>query len=69
MPNVSLGLSGPSGVVLFWHLDGMQHSDGEIEKLIRGRLVDMKTGCAYATNSGNLQLELSDLVEEPLPSA
>ncbi len=41
-------------------LDGMQHFDGEIEKLIRNRLVDMETGCAYSTNAGNLRLELSD---------
>jgi twitching motility protein PilT len=50
-------------------LDGMQHFDGEIEKLIRNRMVDMKAGCAYATNPGNLRLELSDFVEEPPPAA
>lgn len=49
-------------------LDGMQHFDGEIEKLIRNRVVDLETGCAYATNSGNLRLELSDFVEELPPS-
>jgi twitching motility protein PilT len=41
-------------------LDGMQHFDGEIEKLIRNRTVDLETGCAYSTNAGNLRLELSD---------
>ena len=41
-------------------LEGMQHFDGEIEKLIRERVVDMETGCAYATNPGNMRLELSD---------
>ena len=41
-------------------LEGMQHFDGEIEKLIRDRVVDLETGCAYATNPGNLRLELSD---------
>jgi twitching motility protein PilT len=45
-------------------LDGMQHFDGEIEKLIRSRVVDLETGCAYATNPGNLRLELSDFAEE-----
>ena len=44
-------------------LEGMQHFDGEIEKLIRNRVVDMETGCAYATNPGNLRLELSDFAE------
>ncbi|MGE0407242.1 MAG: type IV pilus twitching motility protein PilT, partial [Candidatus Korobacteraceae bacterium] len=41
--------------------DGMQHFDGEIEKLVRAGTIDMKTGLAYATNSGNLRLQLSDL--------
>jgi twitching motility protein PilT len=44
-------------------LDGMQHFDGEIEKLIRGRVITLETGCAYATNTGNLRLELSDFAE------
>jgi twitching motility protein PilT len=41
--------------------DGMQHFDGEIEKLIRAGMIDLETGLAYATNAGNLQLELADL--------
>jgi twitching motility protein PilT len=41
--------------------DGMQHFDGEIERLIREGILDLETGLAYATNSGNLQLELADL--------
>jgi len=41
--------------------DGMQHFDGEIEKLIRDGTIDRDTGLAYATNPGNLQLALSDL--------
>jgi twitching motility protein PilT len=41
--------------------DGMQHFDGEIERLIREGVVDLETGLAYATNPGNLQLELADL--------
>ena len=40
--------------------EGMQHFDGEIEKLIRTGIVDFETGLAYATNPGNLRLELSD---------
>jgi hypothetical protein len=39
----------------------MQHFDGEIERLIREGILDLETGLAYATNSGNLQLELADL--------
>lgn len=40
--------------------EGMQHFDGEIEKLIRAGTVDFDTGMAYATNPGNLRLELAD---------
>lgn len=47
-------------------LDGMQHFDAEIERLIRGGMIDLSTGLAYATNAGNLRLELSDY-EEPAP--
>ena len=41
--------------------DGMLHFDGEIERLIREGVLDLDTGLAYATNPGNLQLELADL--------
>jgi twitching motility protein PilT len=41
--------------------DGMQHFDGIIEKYIREGLVDFETGMGFATNSGNLRLELADL--------
>jgi twitching motility protein PilT len=41
--------------------DGMQHFDGEIERLIREDILDLDTGLAYATNPSNLQLELADL--------
>jgi twitching motility protein PilT len=43
--------------------EGMQHFDGEIEKLVRAGLVDLDTGFAYATNPGNLRLILADYVE------
>jgi twitching motility protein PilT len=41
--------------------DGMQHFDGEIERLIRDGTIDRDIGLAYATNAGNLQLDLADL--------
>ena len=44
--------------------EGMQHFDGNIEKLVRAGIVDLETGLAYATNSGNLRLQLADLSEE-----
>ena len=45
--------------------DGMQHFDGEIEKLIRSGEIDLETGMTYATNAGNLRLELTDFLEAP----
>ena len=47
--------------------EGMQHFDGEIEKLIRAGLIDYDTAMAYATNPGNLRLLLSDLLGEAPP--
>lgn len=44
--------------------EGMETFDGYIEKLIREGVIDMETGLAYATNPGNLQLDLSDLKME-----
>jgi twitching motility protein PilT len=43
--------------------EGMQHFDGEIDKLIRGGVVDFETGLAFSSNAGNLRLELADFSE------
>ena len=48
-------------------LEGMQDFDGEIEKLIRSGVIDMATGLSYATNAGNLGLQLGDFSEPPVP--
>jgi twitching motility protein PilT len=44
--------------------DGMQHFDSEIEKLIRAKTVALEAGLSYATNPGNLRLELADFIDE-----
>jgi twitching motility protein PilT len=44
--------------------EGMQHFDGEIEKLIRAGAVDIEVGLAYATNPGNLRLQLTQCGEQ-----
>jgi twitching motility protein PilT len=44
--------------------EGMQHFDGEIDKLIRAGVVDFETGLTYSTNAGNLRLEMADFLEE-----
>ena len=39
-------------------MEGMQYFDGEIEKLIRNGTISYSTGLLYATNPGNLQVQL-----------
>ena len=45
-------------------LDGMQEFDQVIETFIRNGTLDYETGLAYSTNPGNLQLSLSDFMED-----
>jgi len=47
--------------------EGLQHFDGEIEKLVRAGTIDFETGLGYATNPGNLRLELADFSPPPEP--
>jgi twitching motility protein PilT len=42
-------------------LDGMQHFDGEIEKLVRAGVISTTTAYLYATNAGNLRVQLADV--------
>jgi twitching motility protein PilT len=48
-------------------LDGMQHFDGELEKLVRADVITLKTAYLYATNPGNLRIQMSDLPHETSP--
>jgi twitching motility protein PilT len=43
--------------------EGMQHFDSELERMIRAGIIDLDVGLGYATNAGNLRLELADLAE------
>lgn len=43
--------------------EGMQHFDGELDRLVRSGAIDLESALSFATNSGNLRLELSDLAE------
>jgi twitching motility protein PilT len=45
--------------------DGMRYFDGEIEQLMRKGIIDIETGLSYSTNSGNLRLQIADLLESP----
>src|SRR5262249_40087756 len=50
-------------------LDGMQYFDGEIEKLVRAGVVTLTTAMLYATNAGNLRVQLVDVADELEPVA
>ena len=43
--------------------DGMQHFDGEIERLIRTEVISVEVGMSYATNPNNLRLSITDYIE------
>jgi twitching motility protein PilT len=43
--------------------EGMQHFDSELERLIRAGVIDLEVGLGYASNAGNLRLQLADLAE------
>jgi twitching motility protein PilT len=49
--------------------EGMQHFDGELERMIRSGIIDLETGLGFASNAGNLRLELSDLAEDTVSSS
>jgi twitching motility protein PilT len=42
-------------------LDGMQYFDGELEKLLRQGLITRATALLFATNQGNLALQIADI--------
>ena len=45
-------------------IDGMQHFDGELEKLVRAGEISKETAMSYATNAGNLQVQMVDIPDE-----
>ena len=45
-------------------LDGMQYFDGELEKLVRAGMIAPSTAYLYATNAGNLRVQLADVPDE-----
>jgi twitching motility protein PilT len=49
-------------------LEGMQSFDAEIERLVREGVISKATGMLYASNQGNLALQLADLSEDSIES-
>ena len=45
-------------------LDGMQYFDGELEKLVRDGSITPSTAYLYATNAGNLRVQLADVPDD-----
>ena len=43
--------------------EGMQNFDGELDGLIRAGVIDLEVGLGYASNAGNLRLELADFAD------
>jgi len=43
--------------------EGMQCFDDEINRMVRAGILDLEAALSYATNSGNLRLELADVAE------
>jgi len=43
--------------------EGMQNFDGELDRMIRAGVIDLETGLGFASNAGNLRLELADFAE------
>jgi twitching motility protein PilT len=49
--------------------DGMQHFDGELERLVREGVISVETGLSYSTNANNLRLNLTDFIMEQRAAA
>jgi len=45
-------------------LEGMQHFDGELEKLVRAGTITFGNAMLYASNAGNLRLQLADVADD-----
>jgi twitching motility protein PilT len=45
-------------------LDGMQHFDGELERLVRDGTIAVSTAFQYASNGGDLRVQLADVPAE-----
>jgi Tfp pilus assembly ATPase PilU len=46
----------------------MQYFDGEIEKLLRAGVISFANAMLYATNAGNLRVQLVDVVDDAEPA-
>jgi twitching motility protein PilT len=50
-------------------LDGMQYFDGELEKLVRAGVITSTVAYLYATNAGNLRVQMADVADDDDPAS
>jgi twitching motility protein PilT len=50
-------------------LEGMQHFDGELERLVREGVITVNTALLYATNAGNLRVQIADVPNDDDPDS
>src|SRR6195256_4431483 len=49
--------------------EGMQHFDSELDRMVRSGVIDLEVALGYASNAGNLRLELADFAESCIASS
>ncbi len=49
--------------------EGMQHFDGELERMVRDGTIDIEVAFAYASNSGNFRLQMMDFMQAQTDAA
>jgi twitching motility protein PilT len=49
--------------------EGMQHFDGELERMVRDGTIDIEAAFAYASNPGNFRLQMMDFLQAQTDAA
>jgi twitching motility protein PilT len=49
--------------------EGMQHFDGELERLVRDGTIELETAFNFATNPGNFRLQMMDYIQAQADAA
>jgi twitching motility protein PilT len=49
--------------------EGMQHFDGELERMVRDGTIDIEAAFAYASNPGNFRLQMMDFIQAQADAA
>jgi len=49
--------------------EGMQHFDGELERMVRDGTIELEAAFAYASNPGNFRLQMMDFMQAQADAA